>query len=387
MFANNNKIAVSQLYTLCIFYFFNTTLLFLPSEIVLQTKESSGFVVVFWCAIAVLLAYFLVFFGKTRPEFTAIEWYTHTFGQWFGKLIGGFLVFSLLFYGALELRIFTEIIIGYLLPKTPLTLVLIVFGMVIYYGASRGMETMGRLSELLAFFVILPFVVILVSVLLSLGGDYSRILPMTMPNTEELLQGGMVFSPVFQGLLLLLFVFPHLENEKKILQKAYGVALLTLIMGGVVLLVLFLNLGVYGYEVLGKKLLPTLQMMERVSFSGIFLTRQDSFFLWFWFASTIIFLAGMVFFATTSAMTICNRGSSIDDTNEEMYSEMQFIKTHKLPTGIATFCILLFAWLPKDLSVTYVIRNTLIPWCNIVFLFALPMICLCVEKIKKRGER
>ncbi|MFI3175726.1 MAG: GerAB/ArcD/ProY family transporter [Bacillota bacterium] len=383
MFANNQKIAVQQLYTLCLFYFFNTTLLFLPSEIVLQVKESSGFVVLFWCAVSVLLAYFLLYVGKTIPEFTAIEWYTHTFGQWFGKLIGGFLIFTLLFYGALELRIFSEIIIGYLLPKTPLLLVLALFGISIYYSASRGIETMGRVSEILAFFVILPFAVILISVLLSLGGDYSRILPMTMPSAEQLSQGGAIFSPMFQGLLLLLFVFPYLEEQKK---HVRGVALLTLVMGGVVLLVLFLNLGVYGYEVLGKKLLPTLQMMERVSFSGIFLTRQDSFFLWFWFASTVIFLSGMVFFATTGAISICNRESVADQTSEAIDNETDYIKKHKLPTAVATLIVILLAWLPKDLSVTYVIRNTLVPWCNGVFLFVLPCICLFIEKIK-RGVR
>lgn len=54
----------------------------------------------------------------------------------------------------------------------------------------------------------------------------------------------------------------------------------------------------YGEGMLAAKLLPTLQMLERVSFTGVFLTRQDLLLLWFWMASAVLFLSGVVFFGS-----------------------------------------------------------------------------------------
>ena len=70
-----------------------------------------------------------------------------------------------------------------------------------------------------------------------------------------------------------------------------------LLITAVVTVIVLLCLANYGEGMLTAKLLPTLQMLERVSFTGVFLTRQDLLLLWFWMASAVLFLSGVVFLA------------------------------------------------------------------------------------------
>ena len=115
-----------------------------------------------------------------------------------------------------------------------------------------------------------------------------------------------------------------------------------------------------------KKLLPTLQMMERVSFRGVFLTRQDILLLWFWMASVCIFLSGVLFYGSLLGVRLCRQ-------QEEKR------KSWLWGCLAAVFAL---SFLPENLSETYRLRMQIAPWSNLFYLIILPLLLLFAAKRK-----
>ena len=253
-----------------------------------------------------------------------------------------------------------------MLPETPIWLLITVLLLLCGFGAKGGEESSGRTAEILFYVVFIPLVVVLIGVALS--AKYGRVLPIEIPSMGEIWKGGVFFSPIFQGLTILLFVFPYLDMPKKSGKRVFFTCMIaTLSIGTLV----FLSLAVYGDEVLAQKLLPTLQMMERVSFTGIFLSRQDVLLLWFWMASVFLFVSGILFLSTT----LCVR---LGKKEEEKKRKWLYIL---MPI------VLVIALLPEDLSAAYTWRLKIAPWLNGIFLVLLPISIIGISAIKRRVSR
>lgn len=104
------------------------------------------------------------------------------------------------------------------------------------------------------------------------------------------------------GLVFLYFIISGFEKP-----VGFAVWKICLLITAVVTVIVLRCLANYGEGMLAAKLLPTLQMLERVSFTGVFLTRQDLLLLWFWMASAVLFLSGVVFFGSLLGTQLCRQ--------------------------------------------------------------------------------
>lgn len=365
MFAENHKISVRQLESMLLLYFFSTAVLFLPSELAVEAGNSCWIVTMIWGVVASLVAVFLVYMGKRHPSYTAVEWFEHSFGRVLGTVfvlgLGGKLVFD----SALELRLFCDVISSSMLPQTPLWLLIALMLIVCGLAAAKGSECSARAAEILFFVVFIPLVVILIFVAIS--ADYNRVLPIQIPSFKSIWASAPFFGPVFQGLVALLFIFPYLEKRAHSGRRIWFTCLVATI---TVTVLVFLSLAVYGAEVLSGKLLPTLQMLERVSFSGIFLGRQDLFLLWFWMVTTFLYVSILLFFGTD----LCIR----------MFRGRARKRNRWLFFWIPI--VFIVALLPSDMATAYWLRIRVSPWLNGVFLLLLPFLALCIDAMKGRGK-
>jgi len=365
MFAENQKISVRQLQCMLLLYFFSTAVLFLPSEVAVSAGNSCWIVTIIWGVVASVTAVFLVYLGKRHPTYTAVEWYKNSFGKAIGTVFALGLGGKLIFDGALELRIFCDIISSSMLPRTPLWLLVAVVLILCGLAASHGAECGARAAEILFFLVFVPLVVVLIFVAIS--ADYNRILPIQMPNLQSVWGSAPFFGPLFQGLVTLLFIFPYLEKRS---HSGRRIWLTYMVATATVTVLVFLSLAVYGTDVLSAKLLPTLQMMERVSFSGIFLGRQDLFLLWIWMVTVFLYVSILLFFG----IDLCKRvfRSKAKNCNRWL--------VFWIPV------IFIVALLPQDMSEAYWLRLRVSPWLNGIFLILLPIMMVCIDAIKRRGK-
>lgn len=355
MFAENRKISLRQVQGLLLLDCFGTAVLFLPAELAQLSGRSCWLVALGGGLAFALLSLLLTHVGKRLPRGTVVEWCRGAFGGFFGTVILIGLAAKLLFDGLLELRLFSEIVCRSMLPNTPVWVISLVILAVAGALAAQGTECRGRAAEVLFFVVALPLAVILIAVAIS--SRYHRILPLELPSLEGLGRGFLAMSIVFQGLTFLYFIFPDVERPTK---APRAVLLSSLVTTAAVTVIVFLCLAVYGEGVLAGKLLPALQMMERVSFTGLFLTRQDVLLLWFWMASVCVFLSGTLFYGSLLGV--------------RLFRQQEEKRKNWLWVCLAA----LFAasFLPENLSDAYHLRMGLGPWLNLGYLVLLPLLLL-----------
>ncbi len=355
MFAENEKISLRQLQALLLLDCFGTAVLFLPMELARREGQACWLTAILCGLTFALLSLLLTSAGMRQPQGTVVEWCRGAFGNVLGSLILLGLALTLLFDGAMELRLLGEIICRAMLPTTPVWVILLVILAVAWALAAQGIECRGRTAELLFFFVAVPMVLVLAAVAIS--AEYRHILPLAAPSFTGYRSGLPAYGIVFQGLLFLYFVFPYLKKP----QRARRSVLCTTLISAVVLTTLvFLCLAAYGAGMLSRKLLPALQVMERVSFTGLFLTRQDVLLLWFWMASVSMFLSGVFFFGS-------------------LLGTRAFRQKNTARKGWlgAIFVILLAAALfPENLSAAYALRLRISPWLHGIYLLLLPILLL-----------
>ncbi len=365
MFAENHKISLRQLQILLLLDAFGTAVLFLPTEFVQINGQG--------CWLAVLVGG-LVFAGLSLllttvaasmpPESTVVEWCRSLFGDLFGGILLVGLGAKLLFDGMLELRLFSEMICRMMLPNTPVWVLSLVLLAVAGALAAQGAECRGRAAEILFFVVLLPLVLVLISVALS--AEYGRIRPVELPPIGSLGNSIAAMSIVFQGLVFLYFIFPTLRKPKQARSAVWKSTLVTALL---LTVIVFLCLAVYGSGVLSEKLLPTLQMMERVSFTGVFLTRQDVLLLWFWMAGVCVFLSGVLFYGTVLGTKLLRQPET----------------SRKIWLWICLAAVFGASFLPEDLSAAYHLRLAVAPWLNLAYLFVLPLLLLLFSR--KEAEK
>ena len=359
MFAENRKISLRQLQILLLLDSFGTAVLFLPAELAQLSGKGCWVAALIGGGLFALLSFLIAYMGQRMPEGTVVHWCRRCFGYRIGTAVIWGLGGKLLFDGVLELRLFSEILCRFMLPHTPIWVISLVVLLVASLLAAQGVEGRGRTAEILFFLVVIPLLLVLLSVAVS--AEYGRLRPMELPQLREMGESLLAMSLVFQGLPFLYFVFPYLRKREAV-PRAAGIS--SLLTGGIVTVIVLLCLAVYGDGTLARKLLPTLQMMERISFTGVFLTRQDVLLLWFWMASVCIFLSGVLFYGALCGHALF-RKSTVQEKNWRW--------------GIF---VLLFAlsFLPEELSMAYRLRLAVAPWLNLIYLVLLPIALLLCER-------
>lgn len=364
MFAENRKISLRQLQAMLLLDFFGTEALFLPGELA-GAGGRGCWATALLCGLAfAALSLLLACLGSKMPEGTAVEWCRALLGPVFGNLILLGLAAKLLWDGALELRIFSEIIRRTMLPATPLWAMLLVVLLPAGALAAQGTECRGRTAEILFFFVSIPLAVVLLAVAFS--ADYGRVLPLEAPAAESWRKGLASTGILFQGLAFLYFIFPDLKKPRK---TTRAVPAACGIFAFLLAVLAFLSLAVYGRETLAQKLFPTLQMLERVSFTGIFLTRQDVLLLWFWMASVSVFLSGTLFFSSLMGARMAGQAE----------------KKRKNWLYAALAALFLLSFLPEDMAQAQELRLRASLWLNGFYLLLLPAVLLFLAAARRKG--
>lgn len=362
MFSQNVKISDRQLVALLLLDFFGTEMLFLPSNLAEIGGKSCWILLFCGTLAAAAFAPLLTLLGRREPTWTAVEWFRSMFGYAAGSILVLGLGFKLLLDGAIELRIFSEILHRTMLPKTPMFLLLFALLLLCLYTAQSGIETQGRTAEILAIPVFVPLLIFVVAAAFSVEKNYA--LPISLPEGKTLWKSLSAAQPLFQAMTFLLFIPPFLKNHKKSTKKVWYVGLFTVILFTIMT---FLCLAVYGEDSLSHKLFAPLQLLERVGLSGMFFARQDLFLLWFWMVSVFLFLSGSLFFGGVFCQKLTGR--------------------KKRKGSIFVFAILLavLALLPDTMEGACILRRTLSPWLGAVYLALFPLLFLLMYK--KGGKK
>lgn len=158
-----NSISTWQLYCLMLLFQLGTSVVFGFSSyakqdawitVVLSTIVGLG---IFWVYTKLLSV------GSSHNWTSLLQ---QAFGKWIGYLLGIIYIFVFTYSAARDLRDLAELIRTFLLPNTPMVVIMILFQLIVSYLCYSGLERMGRIAEMNVpiVFLFFAFQVILLSV-------------------------------------------------------------------------------------------------------------------------------------------------------------------------------------------------------------------------------
>jgi spore germination protein (amino acid permease) len=210
-----------------------------------------------------------------------------------GKPLGAFgnLLFLAIFFSWLIIgvRDAGELVLTYLLVRTPLWVVEIFFLACFGYIAANGLSAVARMAS----FIVLPTIMFrfLMTALSYQDFTVSHILPVFSAGPAEYLHGGLVLAHAFLPLGVILLIYPQISKSK-------GLVPLTLGATGVAILLFLItvvgNIGVLGASLTACFTWPNLVMVHRVNIPFLVLEQVGLLFLIVWL--TLFLIAGSLYF-------------------------------------------------------------------------------------------
>lgn len=219
-------------------------------------------------------------------------------GQWWGSagrwIVGVILWGYFVLITALVTRAFVEAVIGTILPRTPAHVVMFLFMAVTVYIAYYGIETLSRLSQLVAVVLLMGFLLLLVA---DLGWmDHRYLYPVLGPGLGTVVAAGVAKSSYFSELILLGLMFPSIRVVRDSGRIARGAVWIA----GVLMILIVLGYTLSFPPPSGADNPFPFYQLARLVYLGRFMQRMEAIFDVLWVLSAVIYIAAGLWAATQS---------------------------------------------------------------------------------------
>ncbi len=177
-------------------------------------------------ALVVSLCAVWIYTGLIRkfPGKGLLQMHTAVYGKWTGRALNLLYVLFCLGFAAVSLRNLGDFFTGYIMPETPMPVVLILFAVTCALAASRGIGIVLRLSFLFFTFM---FLALLLNVLLLLQDmQLMHFLPVLRLGVEAYAKGGLVLTAApFCEIVVFMILLPYADRSANV-RKSFFLGLL-----------------------------------------------------------------------------------------------------------------------------------------------------------------
>ena len=234
----------------------------------------------------------LMYYLNYNPDQNLFQKNRSLFGKWIGTfvniILSGYVFFMLL----LVLWSSTGFAITMYLIKTPSYFIAGIFVLVAAYATTKGIETIGRTSEILAYLTIIILIINIISLGTQINLDFFKpvlINGITPPIRHSLHFTSYLFTP-----LIMIAVIP----KKNIVQnKKYKRYLIAGIYVGHFIMALTFTLitGVISSEIASFYRFPAYYVQRKVSIGGA-INNLENFLSLYWFFNTFLLITMAIYF-------------------------------------------------------------------------------------------
>jgi spore germination protein (amino acid permease) len=305
---------------------------------------------------------FIYLLLKRFPGKDIIEIFEITMGRLLGFIFSALLAILMISIAAIRIREFSDVLKVYILPLTPMTFILILFIGAVATLNILGLETIARLSKLIAYATMTGFLIVII--LGQQNYNFNYIFPLLGNGMGKTILHGVIRSSVYGEVIALAIFAPSLQGIKYIKKAGYTSLALSGLFTSTALLAFILT---FPYYVAMEITSPMYEMATLIDY-GRYLQRVDPIFL-FIMTTTSIISASVVTYAFVSIYCKMFR--------------MQDSKPVILGASIFSFAIALSQ---KNISVlTFESVQGLRNYSGIIF-FIPPIISLIAAMLRKKGE-
>ena len=301
MQADNEQISASQLTFLLVNAITGIGVLVIPARAAKAAGSAGWLAVLVTGLICTLLVWLIVRLCRKYPDQTIVEISIGLLGKPLGLFSVSILFLLWLATTGFILRTFGEINRDFLLPRTPIEIVMVGTLLTSVYLARKGIEPLARLSMVAyPISVTLGLGVVLLSLI---GSDLTNLLPLWGKGLAGIGLGVVNSLFAFMGFEVLLVLMPFL-NKPNVALRAGITA--TLGITALNLLLTVICLAAFGAATVGKMLWPTILVVRNVELPGFFLERVDVFIFSVWLIEIFLLQSIMLYVLSLTLSRIFN---------------------------------------------------------------------------------
>ncbi|MCK8828293.1 spore germination protein [Natroniella acetigena] len=267
-------------------------ILSLPRVMAKTAGQDAWLAIILGAGVWAVSLMFIYLLGRRFPQDTIIQYSDYILGPYLGKLIS----FSYILYSTLTTafiaRTFVTVLATFNLPKTPISVTLIIFLLTSYYLVGHGLKTLARIYEFL-FFVLSPAFILLLPTFFAV--NWLNLQPVFQIGLTELVDSTYETMFSYIGPEIVLLIFPFIKKQDKVLASSLlGLAIVML----TYLFITVIGIGFYGLLPLQRILWPTVTLLKAIDVP--FFGRLEFFFIFLWIAVAFTTVSSYFYMASYS---------------------------------------------------------------------------------------
>lgn len=359
-----NTISNNQIKNLLITTIIGVGILSLPSNIA-AILDNDG-----WIAIVIgglLLIPFILMIDKLfkmYPNKTIFE---------IGKEVLGKIIFTIFLIIALiyvvialayTVRVFGEVMKGYLLERTPIEVIIITMLLASSYASRAEIEVLGRTATMV-YPILLGLIIFLVIINLP-EADYTNILPVFNADFTQFPRGIMASLFSYAGYEIITLAYSSSEDNKDTLKYVLRGIFIVI---GIYVVSFFTTLSQLGIDQLKREIWATISVANEVDLPGYFLENLDGIVLALWV---------MVVYVTVGPLLYIGGRVLADIFNTKSHDI--FI----LPLIPIVYTVSL---IPDNIIAVYENMGRIFGYLSVASIMAMPTVIFLSALIKKRRNK
>ncbi|MGE5391513.1 MAG: GerAB/ArcD/ProY family transporter [Deltaproteobacteria bacterium] len=249
-----------------VFVFLGATIgigaLSLPRTLVSAAGQSA------WLAlpIAALVPLFSLFMidrlYRRMPAVNFVELNQRLLGKVIGFIMVVLFVGYIIIFEALVIRTFADVTKIYMLPSTPLWVILLLISFSVYYVISKGSRVVARMNELI-FYIL--FITLFTGLIPLPRADFTNLLPILDIDPVGLMKAVLNSAFAFEGIEILVVIYSLVEKKERIFKAGLIALSFTLV---VYIYILILGVLVLSPTLIDSLLWPGIYYYKTISFAA-----------------------------------------------------------------------------------------------------------------------
>ena len=254
-----------------------------PRTMVLNSANSAWIQIAFVSLVSCVALWFIIFLYRKAEMKSLMELSNEIGGRGLKIVVGVLLSAVLLFNSSLTMRALPESVKTVLLPLTPMSLLILILGIAVAFGAYMGIFSIARIHA-----VYIPVALVFLAlffVLLFPDTDITNLFPLLGEGTYNIFIKGLPSLSIFSDVIVLFVLLPFCNNYDRVRKSSHKAVIISSVIN--ILIVLFYNL-IYSYPTSEEFMLPVYQMTRLIKI-GDFFQRLEALFEFVWSFAVMLY--------------------------------------------------------------------------------------------------
>lgn len=358
------KISAIQFGIIIIVTVVGVGILSLPRAVVEIAGTDGWLLVLFAGATSLGLLLIMNALSNMFPGKTIMEYSKELLGYPLSMLIAGILSIYYIVNIAFVVRIFGEVLKMFLLPKTPIEVIIITLLITSAYLVRGNFEGIIRFYQIIILIMFIPYFLAISTGVKMV--DFTNILPMFQTSPKIILPGTLKVISSFFGFEIILLYAPFVSDRKN-MKKSIIITI------SIITLIYFIStiivLANFGSEEIKHLVWPLMSYIKSVQIPGTFIEQLEGVIISLWVLFT---------FTTLSTMYL---------SIVFIFSRVTKVKEHKIFTIFLLPIMYILALQPENVPQIYDWLEVFSAYAGILVLFIIPIILWIMAKVQKKGVK